>query len=445
MIEVRFNLPTLLVVLLVAYLLLGVIPFTPIENDSVRLALGIQNRAIYGDQAYVYRYVSQPGTYQLGGFAHRAGLLPPFETVSIITLMASAVFIASTTFFLKRVTGVSAIISFVGTIIFQESFVSAYYPNSSMIAVAFLSAALLLVTYRENAVLVLLSGVLFAFSFWARFDAILIGFSFILLLFERNGRFLKNLFSFGIASSLTAITLLWMSDISVLLIVAESSLILGAHDIGGTLDTYTTIFTLPALLLLGVGLHRMLTLKHYQLALVVLTPLPLILRYGFNAISPKYLLYSVVFLAVPVCFGLERLRPPRTKREQLLLWGTIALAIMQFLLIPPYDLFLKRNIVVHTADHTRLRGIIAYTPAYWHQQKMSAATDYADLETILEEQIEQPGPAYILSHDWMANNWVLYFLQEQGFRIKEQADFATDPELGQRLLLTASQSSPQLP
>jgi hypothetical protein len=83
------------------------------------------------------------------------------------------VFMASSVFFLRRISKNGVLLCLCSLLLFQKTYISGYYPNSSIPAAAALSVAMLLATWSEGVGQVALAGVLFAFSFWIRFDTIL--------------------------------------------------------------------------------------------------------------------------------------------------------------------------------------------------------------------------------------------------------------------------------
>jgi hypothetical protein len=54
----------------------------------------------------------------------------------------------------------------------------------------------------------------------------------------------------------------------------------------------------------------------------------------------------------------------------------------------------------------------------------------------LSEYLQQCHLSYLISQDWMTNQWVLYFLHSLGYRIKESENYVAIPKGGQRLILT---------
>lgn len=416
------------------YLAWGVFPIVPIENDGMRTALGIQYEDLYGSNEYAYRYTSSAGTHYLGLALHRLGGIDPFTGLSILAVVSSTIFVICSSGFLARVTGASLSLAIVLLLLFQEVFVSAYYPNSSIIAAAFLAAALLLSTYWQNPINVLLAGVLFAFAVWSRFDVILVGLGFLSLLTERNSRTTRNIALFGISSVLAGLLLFGMSGISLQMLLDEAGSNLGRFGVRSTLNVYSTIFTLAIVYFIGIGLYQLLTSKKYRLLLLFFVPLPLVFVYGFNTYSPKYLLYCVVFFAVPLVYGIKELIEKRNRIATALLVIGVVLFAGQYVFTPAYNL-IGRSMVVPTADHLRLRGAIAYTPIYWHDQKEARKTDFIGLKETVDSYISEEDPAYLFSNDWMINQWLMYYFLKKGFQVNQQDTYVEVVEHGQRLIL----------
>jgi len=127
-----------LVVLVIAYLLLGIRPFVPIENDGMRITLGIQSDMLYRSHKYAYDYDVQAGTYVLSEILANTFALKPFDALSLLTALSCIIFFGASVNFIKRIVHTSYIIAFGSFVLFQETWVAGYYPNSSMVAACFL-------------------------------------------------------------------------------------------------------------------------------------------------------------------------------------------------------------------------------------------------------------------------------------------------------------------
>ena len=88
-------------IVVIAYLMLGIFPFVPIENDGMRIALGVQSSQLYNNQRYSYRHASQAGTYHFTTVTMDALGLDSFNALSFISALSSIVFILASVFFLS--------------------------------------------------------------------------------------------------------------------------------------------------------------------------------------------------------------------------------------------------------------------------------------------------------------------------------------------------------
>jgi len=341
--------------------------------------------------------------------------------------------------FLKQITGNRFMISFISLILFQEVYVSGYYPNSSMIAMALLSIALLLTTGEQGLAAKFLSGVVFAIAVWIRFDAILTIFAFAFIYLNTKGSFIKSFFVFCATSVVASLLLFSVSGVSILNIIKAYSEHAGNNiNIRGTLNIYSTIFTFAIILGYAFGLCKLYQYRKWRLILLsVLAPLPLMFAYGFSVTSPKYLLYASVLWAIPISYSMNLFAAkPTIGQNRLIMYTVILLFIGQYIFTPPYELVLERSTIIHTADGARLRGTIAYTPIYYAKYRRATLTKDIIFQQNLKEYLWQNNPSYFISQDWMTNQWLLYFLQNNNYRIKGTENFSTLLEDGQRLILT---------
>jgi hypothetical protein len=428
-----------LVVFVLVYISSGSWLSVPIENDGMRIALGVQGSELYGNYMYSYNYDEQAGTYKLISLVSEALGLKPFDAFSILTSIASLLFLITGALFLKRIIPTTFLISILALLLFQEIYVSGYYPNSSMVAAVFLSTALILVTFNEQPILIALSAGFFAIAVWCRFDAILIAGAFLWLMVDAKRPFAKLLALFSIVFLSVVGLLFFISDVSLKTIPGSYFSLAGkSSSISSTLNTYSTIFTLAVIFFIALGLYYLWKSRNWRsMILTAVGSDPIFLAYGFSVLSPKYLLYALVFLAIPVCncFGIIA---NKYKKERgilfLAFFGTILIA-GQYVFTPPFELVFNRPTVVSTADHVRLRGSISYSPLYWLRQKIQMQAFDVFYLTKLDQYIEAHDPAYIISQDWMSNQWVMYYLQLKNFRVKEQVQYAEFLEDGQRVIL----------
>lgn len=427
-----------IVMAILSYLILGAYPVVPLENDGMRMALGIQGNTLYGDYTYSYDYVAQAGIYKIVGFLSEVLNIDPFYAFSLTTLVSSVVFILFASNFLSRLLNVQFLLAFLSLIIFQEVYVSGYYPNSAMLAAAFLSIALFLSSRKEHFRAITLSAVCFAIATWCRIDSVLMGLTFLILLFNWTRRSIFSILLFGFVFLSVIITLYILSGVSLRSFIEQLSGSVGQpSDISRTLRIYSTIFTFASICFMLYGIFQLLKSRHWRLLLLtLLAPLPLICAYGTEIDSPKKNLYDMILYTIPIIYGLNSIFNNRSRTANIVLLGGVILVIGQFIFTPAYELIFSRSLIIYTADEPRLRGAIAYTPIYWANYRHEILIKDFTFQKKLTEYLQQHSPAYLISQDWMANQWLLYFLQSQSYQIKETENYATILEDGQRLILT---------
>jgi len=437
-IKSKFQLPkkltigNILIVLIIAYFLIGIFPFGIIENDGIRISIGIQSGKLYNDYEISYLYATHSGTYHVSKVLQSIINLPAFELLSILTGISMIVFIISSSLFVKRITKVSFLLSFISIILFQESTISGYYPNSSMPAAAALAIALLLVT--GNHVAIFFSGIFYALAFWIRFDAIFIGLAFLIILVFINKKGFWMVIVFGLTSAITGILLFTLSNLSFQSMVDSYyyylELINNVSNIRLTLEMYAIHFTLAVVLLFGVGIFLFVKSKNWRfLSLSLISPIPVMAAYGMHPTSSKHLLYLVLFLAIPISYSINFLIRTKNHKYKIILFIAIVSFFGQYIFSPPFSMlnFLNSESICHncsgiymrTADADRLRGNILYAPLYFNKIKTHAiANDDFYLQGFLT-YLSEHNPAYIVSYEWKANEWILYHLQDNGYLITQ--------------------------
>jgi len=167
-----------------------------------------------------------------------------FVVFSYLTIALSLVFGSLLHSFLARILQSSLVVSLFSLFLFQEIYIDSYYPNSTIISAGFIMLACLLITFKEKPALTALAGLLFAAAIWARFDAILLGLAFIVLIMTyQKKQFIRAVLIFGGAFLMAGFLLAFLSDFSIANLVNQY----GAHasklHIEETLISYSTIFS----------------------------------------------------------------------------------------------------------------------------------------------------------------------------------------------------------
>jgi hypothetical protein len=219
-----------------------------------------------------------------------------------------------------------------------------------------------------------------------------------------------------------------------------------AGNLAYTLNNYSTVFTLVVIYGMIFGMYLLLKTSRWRLAILALVvPLPLIFAYGFSLTSPKYLLYALLFFAVPIAYGTQAvLLPNRNLILKFVAWGGTVLIAGQYFFTPPWELVLARSTLVSTADQVRLRGAITYTPIYWFKEKSRMTTIDTDYKRRFADYIAKNEPTSIVAQDWMGNNWVMYYLQSMNYRIVQEKSVAEFLENGSWFIFDNKQSQVSL-
>jgi len=422
-----------------AYLMAAALPNVPFESDGMRIALGVQHNSIYGNlqETGAYRYEAQPGTYNLIGILAPLFGLDHFTVFSYLSIFFCSVFIISSAFFISRAARSSFLVAFFSLLLFQETYVSGYYPNSSIFSAAFFALACLFITYKEKPVLTAISGFCFAMAVWTRTDAVLLGLVFIFFIFlNQRKHFLRTALFFAVPFAAFAGLFFALSNISLINIIEQYGSHVSVTHLKETIIAYSTVFTAVVIFFAAVGLVHSYKQKNWQILFMTLAvPLPLILAYGISVTTPKYLLNIAIFLAIPISYAISSLIQNTIRASKWILIAGVVLFVGQYIFTPAYELILNRSIIVQTDDGPRLRGAIFYTPLFWRNEKVSMVDKDLEFKNKLVTYLETHESDYIISQEWMANQEILYFLQANGYRIADTITYAEVPSNGQRMIL----------
>ncbi|GEM_PF-4530423 len=126
--------------------------FVPVEGDDIALVAGgaYLRQAGKLEHGFGYRYDSQPAVYWLGAGLSRVLNLPVLTVLSASTVVAFSIYLIAGGIWIQKLAGVSFPVATLLLLAFQEVWVSAYYVNSSILAGAFLAAALAFGCERGN-------------------------------------------------------------------------------------------------------------------------------------------------------------------------------------------------------------------------------------------------------------------------------------------------------
>jgi len=317
-------LPLLLGPLALAYCLWGVFPVTPFEEDGTAIAAGAllmgTGDLSERDGDLVYRYDAQPGAYALAGWGKRLLGLDPFAVLSWTSALSSCACLVLAGILLGRLTGCSLLACCGLLALFQETWASGFYPNSTMLAAPWLLSALLLSASARSRPLLLLAGASLAVGGWFRTDMGLISLSFPVLRFWLRGRdraegaFREAFWDTAVigASCLALLPILFAASRSSpfqALAFAKGHLLsaplttpaLGIPWVGAaSIKSHLAFFPLGPMLLFPVGLVLLARGRDRALmGLVLAGGLPMYLAYAGQATTPKYFFPLLPFALLP--------------------------------------------------------------------------------------------------------------------------------------------------
>ena len=410
---------------MLAYVGLGWFPWTPVEGDDIAIAAGALHLSLDGnlDHGFGYRYDTQPATYLLVAGLHKALDVPPVTGFALGTLAGFAAFFGFGTWLVARQTQVPAPLSALALLLFQESYVSAYYANSSMMAAGFLFAAVFL-AFGKSTRSVLAAGGLFATAVLARFDAILMAPVFVIVLFDRERDCWRRMALFALASACVFLLLAYAGGVSIARIWEESA----GHarrfvSLERTLMNYLTLVSGVGCLLWVVGLRAVVNGRSWRLLLMSFAGwVPLVAAYGLTVTTPKYLLYGIPFFTLLVACGLKEVLAGTSRSAHRLRWLCVGLFAVQYILGPfsVASWALGRNVVVvGTHDGLRRLDAVGYVPLMWLRTKLDYHHGLADAERILSAACDGTNHGLALTGDWFSSKWVAYQLLRAGYRCVE--------------------------
>ncbi|MFH1921856.1 MAG: hypothetical protein ABIP48_18475 [Planctomycetota bacterium] len=412
---------------ILCYVAVGFAPSTPVEGDDIAIAAGALHLSRYGDldHGFDYRYDTQAATYVLVAALDRALGVPPMTGFALWTLAGFAAFFGFGTWLVARETQVPAPLAALVLLLFQESYVSAYYANSSMIAAGFLFAAVFLAS-KESVRSVLAAGGLFALAVLARFDAILMAPVLLIVLCDGERESWKRMILFTIVSAGVFLLLACAGGVSIARIWEESA----GHaerfvSLKRTLMNYLTLVSGVGFLLWFVGLRAVVNERRWRLLLMSFAGwVPLVVIYGLTVTTPKYLLYGLPFFTLLVACGLKTVLEGTSRPAYRLRWICVILFTVQYVLGPltVTSWALGQNVVVvGTHDGLRRLDAVGYVPLMWLRTKLHYQEGLAEAERILSATCDGTDNGLALTGDWFSSKWVSYQLLRAGYRCVESA------------------------
>jgi len=313
----------------------GVFPCTPFEEDGTAIAAGslLLTRSETGaedlkslDGDLIYRYDAQPGSYALGCWGIRLFHADPFLLLSLASAAACAASLLLGGFLLGRLSNTSVFAGVGILLLFQELWASAYYPNSTILALPWVLASLLGAAMWPGRALLCLSGLFLAVGAWFRTDVGLLALSLPVLRWWFRGRepkpgvawtaFMDTIVIAGVCLGVL-LSLLLASHVSPLQILAQArghlvSETLATPDLGvpilglASAKSHMAFFALGPSVLLGTGVILLACRRDgVSLGYFLSGAMPLYLVYARQATTPKYFLPLLPFLGLPILLACQ--------------------------------------------------------------------------------------------------------------------------------------------
>ena len=305
------------------------------------------------------------------------------------------------------------------TLLFQEAFTGAYYPNSTIIAAAFGLTALYVSAVSNGRSGKILAGILLGAGIWMRFDAVFFIPPLLILPLRHNWRAaVRSALTTGPATGLTAAAAIYASGSNlsriVLTVQAHMKTPAGALE----LRCYVAFFSLLCVFLILIGLlHLSRNRRWFELGLVASGVAPCLAFLSGSITTPKYMYYSIPFFALLALFGIDAIVRLRGWRRRALFGLAVVLFLLQYVLGvrlsgpafrslglggPGAGVGIELPIVrwasrqaqaalvlgpgswVHTHDGIRLTSGVLFSPLLWARRKELKKAEWAKADAYLK-------------------------------------------------------------
>lgn len=316
------------------WLALGVGPLAPLEGDGAAIAQGAYVLAQEGSSAVgqVYRFEMQTGTYLPLVWLHQAFGLETFQSFAILSALAALATILLAALWVSRRTTVPFAGCVLLMLLLQETWTSAYYPNSNVLAAAVVLVAINLLSEARKPGRLILGGVVFGLAVWTRFDTVLLAPAVVLLLpHDSTPATLRRVGLVGLVAGATALLSILASGgrLGALLgIYAHHQQAIGSWGLAA--KSGLAFFSAVVAFLMAIGLLRTFRQARRELLLVLVAALPFLLLLRSSLTTPKYLLYLAPFVALLMAHGVLLVQQSLGRRRQLLVATALGLFVLQY-------------------------------------------------------------------------------------------------------------------
>ena len=430
--------------LLLANMVIGAFPFSPVEGDEQGVINGICEmiNPHAGDLTVRYEYPLQPGAFWLTiGIRTCTGLSPAscYFALSAFCAMGFALLIA---LIVSSESGLGLLESLTVTLLFQEVSRAAFYGNSSTIG-GFLVLLGLWVALNLRAsppwAGVIAAGCLFGMGGWCRMDSLVLT-PCLLPILWKEGNPVRAMGRTGLAALVSLAALLILCQASGVHLRDVLSAYAGRTDDFGyrmTLIKFYEISSLGLLLLAAVGLAGSVMQRYYYpLWLLIAVLLPTLFLYSHSAGSPKYLYYTLPFVALLAAHGVRYILVSRRVGLGACIMALILAELftglrttrVEFRRFTPRPTLISLSTfgvggkrlqwvvgpgeTIGNADGFSMWTGLAYAGIAWHREKETALTQIRSMR----EAIDSNARLALLTSTYASYQCAVGYLRQRGYR-----------------------------
>lgn len=433
----------------------GIAPVAVLEGDGTAIAMVAQRWADAGPAALAeaYRFEMQSGTYVVLMLLRRTLGLDTLVAFSILSAVAAAALILLSARWISGRTGVSFPVCGLLLMLLQETWTSAYYPNSTVLAATLVALSLNLLAGTRAPWRLSLGGLVFGAACWVRFDAIVVAAAMPLALSpDDSGKTARQALVVATTAAATALAAMVASGAGLHEVVIFYARHRGAAGSWAlTLKSFVAFFSLVVLLLGGLGMWRMAAQRRpREVALALVGVLPVLLLLRSSLTTPKYLLYTAPFLALMAAYGVVAWSEFTGRRRRLFALAAVILFAVQYPLgwridgapgyhPQPYPTLLRLASVevdraigekfslvagagatISTHDALRLSSGILFANWTWRHYKQESAEAADTIVTAIDRWPEGTVDLWV-EEPWEAGQLVEYAMLRAGYRRRHAA------------------------
>jgi len=444
---------------LFAYLLVGVLPVTPLEGDGVGIAYGVESYKRGGSFLDGYRYPVQAGTYFIVWALSVISGADAYTVFAVLGAFCCVGFVIVTALLLNRITSVPVPICGLIVLLFPEVTAASYYANSKVVGAFLAVSGLYIVSTSRNVTSLVVAGCLLGFASFVRYSVLLVAPASLLLLYRPSwSETVRRTAILALVTLAISSLLLYLGGIDPMDIVKEVQRHSGTAELAErshawtNLPSYLAYFGLLMPVLIASGLILIAVQRRWNLiALIVFGTAGFFFFYFGKVHSPKYFYTMTPFFALPVVFLAANWPLARTSLRRPCLIGLVTVLVVAFFCqyfvgIRVYDrddfrtptlvnLFstslggrfprgkiekprfvIGAGQVLPTGDLHRLATGWLFLPLMWHNQKSAART----IEDNFRAYVSQDGDGVtVIAEGWERESVAQYLLITSGF-VREQ-------------------------